>query len=297
MEDILGLVFFGSTDSVNSISLKFDILTILKKTRLLAVNGTNQDKKSCLFSTLLTKYKLHGLYQKYNRDKNVIKDRVITLVNTVDAIYQRINIRIVLKYLEIWTNRDPFGRVRNAGSELRNFRAYRNKHLIYQRINIRIVLKYLEIWTNRDPFGRVRNAGSELRNFRAYRNKHLVKRFPHDNALLLSHKSWPPNIAGLAWVNSMCGGNSNSINAWSYSSSVGPYVIVAHELGHNFAFNHDTVFNVNEGLDFQDFRIAALNRFKRILLTEFLYDVLSNNSTLALRGRKKEWFTFIIIEY
>lgn len=29
--------------------------------RLLAVNGTNQDKKSCLFSTLLTKYKLHGL--------------------------------------------------------------------------------------------------------------------------------------------------------------------------------------------------------------------------------------------
>ncbi|XP_027057667.1 disintegrin and metalloproteinase domain-containing protein 9-like [Pocillopora damicornis] len=112
--------------------------------------------------------------------------------------------------------------------------------VIYQRINIRIVLKYLEIWTNRDPFGRVRNAGSELRNFRAYRNKHLVKRFPHDNALLLSHKSWPPNIAGLAWVNSMCGGNSNSINAWSYSSSVGPYVIVAHELGHNFAFNHDT---------------------------------------------------------
>ena len=33
MEDILGLVFFGSTDSVNSISLKFDIITILKKTR------------------------------------------------------------------------------------------------------------------------------------------------------------------------------------------------------------------------------------------------------------------------
>ena len=25
-------------------------------------------------------------YQKYNRDKNVIKDRVITLVNTVDAV-------------------------------------------------------------------------------------------------------------------------------------------------------------------------------------------------------------------
>ena len=32
-----------------------------------------------------------------------------------------------------------------------------------------------------------------------------------------SHKGWPPNIAGLAWVNSMCGGNSNSINAVSYA--------------------------------------------------------------------------------
>ncbi|XP_027057790.1 uncharacterized protein LOC113684595, partial [Pocillopora damicornis] len=136
------------------------------------------------------------IYRKYNRDKNVIKDRVITLVNAVDAIYQRINIRIVLKYLEIWTNGDPFGRGRNSGTELNNFRAYRNKN--------------------------------------------LVKRFPHDNALLLSHRSWDKHIVGLAWVNAMCGGNSNSINAWSYSSIIGPYVTVAHEMGHNFAFNHDT---------------------------------------------------------
>ena len=32
-----------------------------------------------------------------------------------------------------------------------------------------------------------------------------------------SHKSWPPNIVGLAWVNTMCGGYSNSINAVSYA--------------------------------------------------------------------------------
>ena len=33
MGDILGLVFFGFTDSVSSIFLKFDTITILDKTR------------------------------------------------------------------------------------------------------------------------------------------------------------------------------------------------------------------------------------------------------------------------
>ena len=27
---------------------------------------------------------------------------------------------------------------------------------------------------------------------------------------------------------------------WSYSSIIGPYVTVAHEMGHNFGFAHDT---------------------------------------------------------
>ena len=31
-----------------------------------------------------------------------------------------------------------------------------------------------------------------------------------------SHRSWDKHIVGLAWVNAMCGGNSNSINAVSY---------------------------------------------------------------------------------
>ena len=34
MEDILGLVFFGFTDSVSSIFLEFDTVTILKKTKV-----------------------------------------------------------------------------------------------------------------------------------------------------------------------------------------------------------------------------------------------------------------------
>lgn len=136
------------------------------------------------------------MYNNHNNDTKAITDRVITLVNAVDAIYQRINIRIVLKALEIWTNGDP-----------------------YKRGN------------DRDP---------ELVNFRNYRNEKLVKKIPHDNAQLLSNRGWKGGTVGYAWVNSMCGGNSNGINYWSYSSIIGPYVTVAHEMGHNFGFAHDT---------------------------------------------------------
>ncbi|XP_022804380.1 zinc metalloproteinase-disintegrin-like kaouthiagin-like [Stylophora pistillata] len=136
------------------------------------------------------------MYSNHDNDTKAVTDRVITLVNAVDAIYQRINIRIVLKVLEIWTNGDP-----------------------YKRENDRDL---------------------ELKNFRTYRNDILMKKFPHDNAQLLSHRSWPGGTVGYAWVNGMCGGNSNGINSWYYNSIIGPYVTLAHEMGHNFGFNHDT---------------------------------------------------------
>ncbi|XP_074614387.1 uncharacterized protein LOC141874129 [Acropora palmata] len=137
----------------------------------------------------------HRMYLDYNNDTATIKDRVITLVNAVDAIYQRINIRIVLKALEIWTNGDPYER------EIRG--------------------------------------GPDLGKFNNYRNAHLQDKFPHDNAQLLSQWSWS-DCAGMAYVSSMCGRHSAGVNRWSMSSIIGPYVTVAHEMGHNFGFSHDS---------------------------------------------------------
>ncbi|KAJ7351654.1 hypothetical protein OS493_036204 [Desmophyllum pertusum] len=70
------------------------------------------------------------MYKKHNNDTNVIRDRVITLVNAVDAIYQRINIRIVMKALEIWTNGDPYERASTGGADLGRFNKYRRVHLL-----------------------------------------------------------------------------------------------------------------------------------------------------------------------
>ena len=45
-------------------------------------------------------------------------------------IYQRINIRVVMKALEIWTNGDPYERAEKGGPDLGRFNTYRRDHLL-----------------------------------------------------------------------------------------------------------------------------------------------------------------------
>lgn len=136
-----------------------------------------------------------AMYLKHNNDTAAIRDRVITLVNAVDAIYQRANIRIVLKGLEIWTNGDPYERKSKGGPDLSMFKDYRNEH--------------------------------------------LKKKFAHDNAHLLSSRGWS-DCLGMAYVFGMCGSVSCGVNGWDMGSIIGPYVVLAHEMGHNFGFSHDS---------------------------------------------------------
>lgn len=60
----------------------------------------------------------------------VISNPKLLYLLSVLQIYQRINIRIVLKALEIWTNGDPYKRGNDRDPELVNFRNYRNEKLV-----------------------------------------------------------------------------------------------------------------------------------------------------------------------
>ena len=48
----------------------------------------------------------------------------------ITKIYQRINIRIVMKALEIWTTGDRTERKKRGGDDLSAFNEYRNKYLV-----------------------------------------------------------------------------------------------------------------------------------------------------------------------
>ena len=55
--------------------------------------------------------------------------RILLFVSYLFKIYQRINIRIVLKGLEIWTNGDPYERQSKGGPDLGKFNTYRKEIL------------------------------------------------------------------------------------------------------------------------------------------------------------------------
>jgi len=82
------------------------------------------------------------------------------------------------------------------------------------------------------------NMQTYLRNLSTYKNNNQRSR---DNVVGLTHTSFGGTI-GLAWLNTMCqAANSCGLNnvGWSSSDSARG-VLVAHEIGHNFAFAHDT---------------------------------------------------------
>ncbi|KAK3716434.1 hypothetical protein QZH41_016845, partial [Actinostola sp. cb2023] len=137
----------------------------------------------------------NGVYQRYNNNSKTVINKVAILCNAVDAVYQRINVRIVMAAIEIWTNGDRM--VRQA------------------------------------------TGGAELGTFGKYRKAELIGKIPHDNTQFLSHHGWG-RVAGMAWVGTMCGSLSAAVNTWSFGGIIGPLVVVAHEMGHNFGYNHNT---------------------------------------------------------
>jgi Reprolysin (M12B) family zinc metalloprotease/ADAM cysteine-rich/Disintegrin len=112
---------------------------------------------------------------------------------------------------------------------------------LYTPLNIFIALKGVEIWNVKDEVDMSLPIGEILKSFLNYRETTLLKKFPNDNAQLLTDVPFGNTVVGLAPVGAMCSPSQSGAVSMDHSKVIAIVAAtVAHEMGHNFGMDHDT---------------------------------------------------------
>ncbi|KAM8924614.1 disintegrin and metalloproteinase domain-containing protein 12 [Pelodytes ibericus] len=112
----------------------------------------------------------------------------------------------------------------------------------FRPLNIRVTLVGVEIWSDTDKCAITQDPFTSLHEFLDWRKLHLLPLKPHDNAQLISGVYFQGTTIGMAPIMSMCtADNSGGVVMDHSDNPLGAAVTLAHELGHNFGMNHDTL--------------------------------------------------------
>ncbi|VDK17287.1 unnamed protein product [Anisakis simplex] len=69
----------------------------------------------------------YSVYVKYEKNTTEVQERLSTLANFVNSLYQPLNIRVVLVWADVWTETNPIEVISNSDKTLSNFLEYRKK--------------------------------------------------------------------------------------------------------------------------------------------------------------------------
>ncbi|XP_073451840.1 disintegrin and metalloproteinase domain-containing protein 12 [Aquarana catesbeiana] len=112
----------------------------------------------------------------------------------------------------------------------------------FRQLNIRVALVGVEIWSDADKCSITQDPFTSLHEFLDWRKLTLLPLKAHDNAQLVSGVHFQGTTIGMAPIMSMCTADKSGGVVMDHSENpLGAAVTLAHEIGHNFGMNHDTL--------------------------------------------------------
>ncbi|EDV20169.1 uncharacterized protein TRIADDRAFT_61393 [Trichoplax adhaerens] len=194
-------------------------------------------------------YPLSDLYSKLNNPGKPLKliDKIHTskynklpIQQENNHARQRRNVLSQTLYVEMVVVNDKrsYGLFNNITAvESYTIQVINTVDLRYKAINVRVLLVGIVTWSQQDQINVTDSGTATLSQFSDYAIKTLRLTNPYDSAQLFTG-IFLKNEAGIAYLSSMCYGNSVGVieNTLNIPADT---IVSAHELGHNFGMDHD----------------------------------------------------------